>query len=315
MPYDYGFYRTANQLPYGLNGTANQLPYGFLSHGGSHRIHLPIGKQKSGFGGGFPTPPCGIHLPLGMLLTFPLSLRNRIKESNRISSDEYSEKAVESSSSEDLTAESTEVLSANKSISSTSRSVVLQACTVTSGLILALGLVIRQISHFAFTEGLPVVDCSTEVSFKFEVWHLELIVGLVIVISSCRYLLLQTWSDFAESSEAANQQVLSSLQPVDYIIVAFLPGVSEELLFRGALLPLFGLNWKSALVAAAVFGALHLGSGRKYSFAIWATFVGLAYGYATIVTSSIIVPITSHALNNLIGGILWRSMSTTSEKR
>ena len=38
-------------------------------------------------------------------------------------------------------------------------------------------------------------------------WHLELITGLVVVISSCRYLLLKIWPDFAESSEAANQQV------------------------------------------------------------------------------------------------------------
>ena len=41
----------------------------------------------------------------------------------------------------------------------------------------------------------------------FELWHLELITGLVVLVSSCRYLLLKTWPDFAESSEAANQQV------------------------------------------------------------------------------------------------------------
>lgn len=41
----------------------------------------------------------------------------------------------------------------------------------------------------------------------FEMWHLELIAGLVIMVSSCRFLLLKTWPDFAESSEAANQQV------------------------------------------------------------------------------------------------------------
>lgn len=41
----------------------------------------------------------------------------------------------------------------------------------------------------------------------FEMWHLELITGLVVVISSCRYLLLKTWPEFVESSEAANQQV------------------------------------------------------------------------------------------------------------
>lgn len=115
-------------------------------------------------------------------------------------------------------------------------------------------------------------------------------------------------------------QVLTHLQPLDYLVVAFLPGFSEvafcfiqicstdptyhpflirvcsllhplckyriartkllrrvmvlqELLFRGAALPLFGNNWASALVVAALFGVLHLGSGRKYSFAIWYSFI------------------------------------------
>ncbi|WVZ25577.1 hypothetical protein V8G54_004121 [Vigna mungo] len=209
-----------------------------------------------------------------------------------------------------------------------SRSAVLQACIITSGLIAALGLVIRQLSHVASVEGLPILDCSTEVSFGFELWHLELITGTVVLISSCRYLLLKTWPNFAESSEAANKQVtasshgsgivllancnlnreycvvdhsklskkvLSSLQPLDYIVVAFLPGISEELLFRGAILPLLGTNWNSIGIAALIFGILHLGNGRKYSFAIWATFVGLAYGYATILSSSVAVPMASHA--------------------
>nr|GEW12718.1 zinc finger, RING/FYVE/PHD-type [Tanacetum cinerariifolium] len=90
--------------------------------------------------------------------------------------------------------------------------------------------------------------------------------GLVILISSSRFLLLKTWSDFAESSEASNQLVLTSLEPLDYAFVAFLPGISEELLFRGALLPLIGINLTSATAVAALFGILHLGSGRKFSF-------------------------------------------------
>ncbi|KAB1201200.1 hypothetical protein CJ030_MR0G004681 [Morella rubra] len=195
-----------------------------------------------------------------------------------------------------------------------SRGAVLQACTITSGFIAALGIIIRQVSHVASVEGLPILDCAAEVSFGFEIWHLELITGLVVLISSCRYLLLKTWPDFAVSSEAANRQVLSSLQLLDYIIVAFLPGISEELLFRGALLPLFGLDWKSVSLVAAVFGVLHLGNGRKYSFAVWACFVGLVYGYATILSSSIIVPMASHAANNLVGGILWRYTSNSSQK-
>ncbi|XP_038704929.1 uncharacterized protein LOC120000841 isoform X2 [Tripterygium wilfordii] len=158
--------------------------------------------------------------------------------------------------------------SAMESVGVPSRNTVLQACIFTSALIGLLGLTIRQLSHVASVEGLPIHDCSMEVQFGFEMWHLELITGLVVLISSSRYLLLRTWPDFAESTEAANQQVLTSLQPLDYIVVAFLPGVGEELLFRGALLPLFGINIVSIAVVAAIFGALHLGSGRKYSFAI-----------------------------------------------
>ncbi|KAM7487210.1 hypothetical protein LguiB_024694 [Lonicera macranthoides] len=198
------------------------------------------------------------------------------------------------------------------SITIPSRGSVLQACTVTSGFIAALGVIIRQVSHVASVEGWAIADFSNEISFSFEMWHLELITGLIVLISSCRYLLLKTWPDFAESSQSANQQVLTSLQPLDYVVVAFLPGISEELLFRGAMLPLFGTNLLSAVVVAVIFGFLHLGSGRKYSFAVWATFVGLAYGYAAILSSSIIVPMASHALNNLVGGIIWRYSSNSS---
>ncbi|KAM1300523.1 hypothetical protein ACFX15_011340 [Malus domestica] len=209
----------------------------------------------------------------------------------------------------DKKVESSDNLAAEEFLVFPSRGAVLRACTVTSGLIAALGIIIRQASHVASVEGLPVLDCSLEVSFDFEVWHLELISGLVILISLSRYLLLKTWPDFAESSK-----VSTFCSICHYIIVAFLPGVSEELLFRGALLPLFGSNWRSALIVAIIFGVLHLGSGRKYSFAVWATFVGLVYGYATIVSSSLIVPMASHAVNNFVGGMLWRYRSDSSRK-
>ncbi|KAL1565243.1 hypothetical protein AAHA92_07483 [Salvia divinorum] len=190
-----------------------------------------------------------------------------------------------------------------------SRSSVLQACTFTSLSIGALGVLIRQVSHVVSGEGWPVLDCSEDINFNVESWHFGLIIGSVILVSSCRLLLLKIWPDFAESSKAANQQVLTSLEPLDYLVVAFLPGISEELLFRGALMPLFGVSWMSIFAVAALFGVLHLGSGRKYSFAVWATFVGVVYGYATSLSSSIVVPMASHALNNLVGGISWRLSS------
>ncbi|XP_016478406.2 uncharacterized protein LOC107799772 isoform X2 [Nicotiana tabacum] len=194
-----------------------------------------------------------------------------------------------------------------------SRGSVLQACIITSGFIGLLGVVIREVSHVASGGGLPIVDCSVKIPLTFQMWHVELITGLVILVSSCRYLLLKIWPDFAESSEAANSQVLSSLEPLDYIVVSLLPGISEELLFRGALLPLFGISWQSVVAVASIFGILHLGSGRKYSFAVWATFVGIAYGYATILSSTLLVPMAAHAVNNLVGGIIWRYTSNSSK--
>ncbi|KAK9074628.1 hypothetical protein SSX86_007226 [Deinandra increscens subsp. villosa] len=202
--------------------------------------------------------------------------------------------------------DATNNLESRASVTIASRSSVLQACTLTSGFIAFMGVIIRQGSHLASSQGWPIFDCSSEISFGFEIWHLQLIAGLVVLISCSRILLLNTWSDFAESSEASNRQVLTSLEPLDYAIVAFLPGISEEFLFRGALLPLFGINLISASAVAALFGILHLGSGRKISFAIWATFVGIAYGYATILSSSLLVPMASHGINNLIGGVIWR---------
>ncbi|CAN8266459.1 unnamed protein product [Cochlearia groenlandica] len=186
------------------------------------------------------------------------------------------------------------------------RDKVVQACTVTSGLMAALGLFIREASHVASTQGLPVTDCSTDIQFGFETWHLGLIVGIVVFISSSRFLLLKSWPDFADSSEAANQQILTSLEPLDYLVVAFLPGISEELLFRGALMPLVGTNLNGIVAVGLLFGFLHLGSGRRYSFAVWASIVGIVYGYAAVLSSSLIVPMASHALNNLVGGLVWR---------
>ncbi|KZV44423.1 hypothetical protein F511_27006 [Dorcoceras hygrometricum] len=108
-----------------------------------------------------------------------------------------------------------------------SRNNVLQACIVTCGLIGALGVSIRQLSHIAAGEGWPLNDCSANITFDFELWHLELVVGSVLLVSSTRFLLLKIWPEFSKSSDAANQQVLTSLEPLDYLVVAFLPGISE----------------------------------------------------------------------------------------
>nr|CAB3455521.1 unnamed protein product [Digitaria exilis] len=200
--------------------------------------------------------------------------RNKSKNSLLIS--EEASSGSEGSTSLSLEVNSEDVATDEQN-SGAPRSAVLQACTLTSGLLLAGGLLLRQVSHLASLNGWPIAD-PTDVSCKF----------------------------FSPSSQINEINILTSLEPLDYIVVACLPGISEELLFRGALMPILGLNWISALLVGTIFGALHLGNGRKYSFAIWATFVGFAYGIGTIASSSVIVPMVSHSLNNIIGGLLWQ---------
>lgn len=201
---------------------------------------------------------------------------------------------------------STEVISKDSSLKTPGRDAVLKACTITSGIFAVTGLTIRQVSHVISEGGLSFPDCTRTMPYDIEWSQAETIAALVVLISACRQLLLNFWPEFADSSKAANRQVLGSLDIWDYVVVSFLPGIGEELLFRGALLPIIGIDWKGVTVVGLTFGALHLGGGRKSAFALWASFVGIVYGFAAVSSSSLIVPIAAHSLNNLIGGLLWR---------
>lgn len=83
--------------------------------------------------------------------------------------------------------------------------------------------------------------------------------------------------------------------------------LSQEFLFRCTLLPGVAADWRGVLVSAAVFGALHVSGGRRTSFAVWATAVGLAYGALAVVLRDGTAPMVAHAAANAAGGLLWRA--------
>lgn len=187
------------------------------------------------------------------------------------------------------------------------REMVLRACVVTCSGISAAGLLIQQASHWAAEAGWSFPDCTVLLSNHVEPWHLGVTMGLIVSVSSIRQFLLGVSRDFSESSRIANRRVLGPLSFGDIIIVAIVPGVSEELLFRGALLPCFGLDWKGAVLAGVLFGVLHISGGRNLAFAAWASFVGILYGLACVSTQTMLVPMAAHSVNNLVGALLWKS--------
>jgi membrane protease YdiL (CAAX protease family) len=85
-----------------------------------------------------------------------------------------------------------------------------------------------------------------------------------------------------------------------------LPGLSEELLFRGIMLPALGLNLTAVIVSSLVFGVLHLSGLQQWPYVIWATIVGFALGYTALVTGNLMVPIVAHIVTNLVSSSLWK---------
>ncbi len=114
---------------------------------------------------------------------------------------------------------------------------------------------------------------------------------------------LENWMIAAE--ERANALMLKFLQMDtvgDYItnllVVAVVAGVSEELLMRGALQPLFS-RWTGNIhagvwITAFIFSFIHL---QFYGF-FARMFLGAVLGYLYVYTSNLWVPVLAHFFNN-----------------
>lgn len=83
--------------------------------------------------------------------------------------------------------------------------------------------------------------------------------------------------------------------------------LSEELLFRGCLLPAVGMNPLGVVVAGGVFGALHIPGNRNAAFGLWAACVGCAYGALAVYTKDLAAPMTAHMVSNLASALYWQS--------
>ncbi len=78
--------------------------------------------------------------------------------------------------------------------------------------------------------------------------------------------------------------------------LAAVTSLSEELFFRGALLPLVGV-WGQALL----FGLLHPAPLKGWSYTAYTFVAGLAFGYATLYTGSLWAALLAHFFINLQG--------------
>jgi uncharacterized protein len=146
----------------------------------------------------------------------------------------------------------------------------------------------------------------TMVPMHWEPMNLAIGLGLGLLISLLSSIIHEIWGDYREAANTYLEMVLQPLEKIDLIWLGFLPGMSEELLFRGVALPALGMDNLALGISSLVFGLLHMASLKHWSYAMWAVVVGLSLGAVTIATNSLLPAVTAHVLTNSLSGLIWK---------
>ncbi len=174
------------------------------------------------------------------------------------------------------------------------RTQILVAMAVTA---LALLLIAKLWVKWGSVQRLPILWTS-----EVLIWGLG--VSAIVIIGSG--LLYRFWPAYRDSADFYLNMVIAPLVWPDLIWLGLLPGMSEELLFRGVMLPAIGFNIMGLVISSLCFGILHLSGKQQWPYTIWATVVGLLLGASALLTGNLLVPIVAHIVTNLASGCLWK---------
>lgn len=141
--------------------------------------------------------------------------------------------------------------------------------------------------------------------FTGNAWIVGMALAAAIIAASS--LIYRLWPAYRRSADAYLELVLKPLAWPDLIWLGLLPGLSEELLFRGIILPAFGLNLAGAIASSLLFGILHFSGVQQWPYVVWATAVGFILSYSVLSTGNLLVPIIAHILVNFISSSLWKA--------
>ncbi|HLP90222.1 MAG TPA: CPBP family intramembrane glutamic endopeptidase [Nostocaceae cyanobacterium] len=130
--------------------------------------------------------------------------------------------------------------------------------------------------------------------------------GLGVFITALSSLAYRLFPAYRKSADYYLEVVLKPLALPDLIWLGLLPGLSEELLFRGVMIPALGLDHVAVIVSGLCFGVLHLSGPQQWPYVVWATIIGLILGYSALLSGNLLVPIIAHILTNLLSSYSWK---------
>ena len=131
-----------------------------------------------------------------------------------------------------------------------------------------------------------------------------LVLGLGITLASG--ILYWAWPRYRYSAGVYLDYILDPLALPDVIWLGLLPGISEELLFRGVMFPALGGNWMALGLSSVCFGLLHMSDLRQWPYMLWATCVGGLLGYSAMTTQNLLVPVVAHVFTNVMSSLVWK---------
>jgi uncharacterized protein len=131
-------------------------------------------------------------------------------------------------------------------------------------------------------------------------------IALGLGLTGLSAIVYAVWADYRTSADFYLEMVLKPLELPDVLWVGILPGLSEELLFRGVMLPAIGLDPIGMLLSSLCFGVLHMTNIQQWPYAVWATAIGILLAFTTVETGNLLIPIVAHITTNLVSGLTWK---------
>ena len=131
-------------------------------------------------------------------------------------------------------------------------------------------------------------------------------IALGLGLTGLSSIVYAVWGTYRESADIYLAMVLKPLAVPDTIWLGILPGLSEELLFRGVMLPALGLDPIGIVLSSLCFGVLHMTNIQQWPYAVWATVVGILLAFTMVETGNLFIPIVAHVTTNFVSGLSWK---------
>jgi len=178
------------------------------------------------------------------------------------------------------------------------RSKILMSIAISSILLMSVARIWQFLAHINLA---PILWRSGDI---------VLAISLASILFGLSTLLYRFWPLYHRSVDAYIEPVVANLGWWDLIWLGLLPGIAEELLFRGIMLPAFGSNLLAVFCSSLIFGILHLRSWQYWPYFLIATLMSIVLAYTMILSKNLLVPILTHILLNLVSCLFWKYQKT-----